>query len=134
MTKNEIIAKVKALNLPTNSYIVFGSCPMAVAGLRESSDIDLFASDKVLASLKETGWEQSDEGDKPLVHDVFDAHDNWNFGPSYNPTLEYLLATADVVDGVPFVSLAEVKKWKTIMGRPKDMQDIKLIDNYLAQQ
>ena len=38
MTKNQIIAKMASLNLPQGSYVVFGSAPMAVAGLREAKE------------------------------------------------------------------------------------------------
>lgn len=134
MTKEEIIAKVKALKLPENSYIVFGSCPMAVAGIREAKDVDLLVSEKVFAELREADWRQLHKSltDRPLVHDVFEAHDNWNFS-SYNPTLVHLLAGATIVDGVPFASLKEVRKWKLASGRPKDIVDIGLIDKYLGK-
>lgn len=131
MTKQEIIDKVKELHLPPNSYVVFGSCPLAAHGLREANDVDMMVSKDVFASLKQAGWQEVDKGkdDKPLAHDVFDVHDNWNFS-SYSPTLEHLLETADVFDGVPFASLQEVRKWKIASGRPKDFKDIELIDSY----
>ena len=135
MTKSEIISQVKTLNLPQGSYVVFGSCPLAAAGLREANDIDLLVSDDLLKTLEEAGWQLTDKGqnDKPLTHGVFEAHNHWNFS-SYNPTLEQLLATADIFDGVPFASLEQVRQWKTASGRPKDLADIKLIDSYLSSQ
>ena len=131
MTKEEIITKVKTLNLPKGSYIVFGSCPMAVLGIREANDIDLLVSQEIYEKLKKDGWEEIDKGpnDKPLIRDVFEAHNNWNFS-SYNPTLEDLLTSAIEVDGVTFASLEDVRKWKVASGRPKDVNDIKMIDNY----
>jgi len=136
MTKEEIITKVKALDLPKNSYVVFGSCPLAVAGIREANDVDLFVSEEVFAKLKKTGWRElrKSPDDIPLVYDVFEAHDNWNFS-SYKlaPTLKQLLASAVIVDEIPFASLEEVRKWKAASGRPKDLIDIKLIDKYLAK-
>jgi len=134
MTISEIIAKAKTLNLPEHSYIVFGSCPMAAAGLREANDIDMLVSDSAFRELSRRGWQELQKGpdDKPLVFDVFEAHPNWNFS-SYKPTLEHLLATADVIDGVPFASLDEVRKWKVSSGRPKDLVDTELIDKYLAK-
>lgn len=129
MNKQEIIAKVKRLNLPNNEYVVFGSCPLAAAGLREAQDIDLFVSKAVLEKLKESGWQElyKSANDKPLVYDVFEAHDNWNFS-SYSPPLEHLLSTATIIDGVPFVSLEEVRNWKISSGRPKDLADVELIE------
>jgi len=133
MKKTEIISKIKALNLPQNSYVVFGSAPLAVAGIREAKDIDLFISKKTLSELERRDWKKLYKGpkDEPLTFDVFEAHDNWDFSP-YSPTLKHLLSTATVVDGIPFASLEEVKKWKAATGTPKHLADIKLIDEYLA--
>jgi hypothetical protein len=135
MNKQQIIKQVKALHLPAGSYIVFGSCPLAAVGIRESNDIDLLVTEDVLEELKGRGWRQIDKGganDKPYVHGVFEAHSNWNFS-SYRPTLRHLLQTANRINGVPFASLEEVRKWKLSSGRPKDYTDIKLIDSYLAK-
>ena len=132
MTKQQIIDKVKALNLPKGSFIVFGSCPLAVAGIREANDIDLLVSEKLFSQLQKSGWQELDKGnnDKPLVHDDFEAHVNWNFS-SYKPTLNQLLVTATIIDGIYFASLDEVRKWKMASGRPKDVIDIELINEYL---
>lgn len=135
MTGQDITRKVKKLGLANGSYVVFGSCPMAVAGIRESSDIDLLVSEAVFEDLKKQGWQtlHKDKNDKPLVKGDFDVHTNWDFS-SYAPTLKHLLASATVVDGVPFASLEEVRKWKVSSGRPKDLADIKLIDGYLSKK
>ncbi len=130
--KEEIIAKVKTLNLPTGSYVVFGSCPLAIAGIRKANDIDFLVSGELFARLKKAGWRElhKSSNDTPLVRDIFEVHDNWNFS-SYNPTLEQLLASATAVDDIPFASIEEVRKWKVASGRPKDLVDVGLIDEYL---
>ena len=134
MNKEDIISKVKTLKLPQDSFIVFGSCPMVIAGIREANDIDLLVSEEIYERLKNSGWQKVDKGtkDEPLTYDVFEAHKNWNFS-SYNPTLQDLLATSTKVESIPFASLAEVRKWKVASGRDKDIVDIKLIDLYLAK-
>src|SRR3989344_3543000 len=131
MTKEDIVTKVRALGLPKDSYIVFGSCPLAAVGIRESNDIDMLVSEQVYEQLRNDGWQQLDKGprDKPLVHDVFEAHTNWDFS-SYSPTLDELLANAMDIEGVPFASIEDVRKWKVASGRPKDLVDIGLIDEY----
>lgn len=135
MKTAEITAKVKALNLPTGSYVVFGSCPLATAGIREAEDIDLLVSEDMLKQLSKAGWKELEKSsdDKPLAHDVFEAHSNRDFS-SYSPTLEQLLESAEFIDGVPFASLDEVRKWKVASGRPKDKKDIELIDQYIEKQ
>ncbi|HVS58608.1 MAG TPA: hypothetical protein VHD60_02590 [Candidatus Saccharimonadales bacterium] len=134
MTKQDIIDKVKAQNFPAGSYVVFGSCPLAAADIRESADIDMLVSPELLETLKQKGWQQIDKGanDKPYTYDVFEAHSSWDFS-SYSPTLDQLLGTADTIEGVPFASLQEVRKWKVASSRPKDLRDIELIDSYFAQ-
>jgi hypothetical protein len=132
MKKQEIIIKVKELNLPKGSYVVFGSCPLAAAGIREAGDIDLMVSQEMFAELKKNGWTEINKStdNTPLVFDIFEAYSNWKFG-SYNPSFENLLSSSTKVDGIPFASLQEVRKWKVASGRPKDLADIKLIDKYL---
>lgn len=134
MNKRVIINKVKSLNLPIGSYIVFGSCPMAVAGIREAGDIDFLVSEHLFNELKNSGWKQIEKSpnDKPLVKDDFEAHANWNFS-SYQPTLKHLLETADIIENIPFASIYEVLKWKTSSGRPKDLVDLELINRFLDQ-
>ena len=132
MTQEEIISKVKELNLPKGSYVVFGSCPMTIAGIREAGDIDMLVSKEVFDDLRTKGWKVVDKGreDKPLTYDYFEAHDNWNFS-SYNPTLEQLLEKATYIEEVPFASLEDVLKWKKASSREKDLKDIELIQKHL---
>lgn len=132
MTKEEVIAKLKTLDLPESSYVAFGGCPLAVAGIREVKDIDLLVSTEALAKLKAAGWKEvyKSPGDQPLTHDIFEAHDNWDFSP-YSPTLAHLQANATIVDGIPFASLEEVRKWKIASGGAKHLADVELIDAYL---
>lgn len=135
MTGKEIISKVKKLNFPKGSYIVFGSCPLAIVGIREANDIDLLVSPEILKKLRTLGWKQVIKGpnDTPLVRDVFEAHDDWNFS-SYSPTLQDLLTNAIEVDGILFASIEDVRKWKVASGREKDFKDIELIDLFLEKQ
>ncbi len=115
MPREQIIAKVKELNLPKGSYVVFGSCPLAVAGIREANDIDLLVSEEVFAQLRGAGWQEKDKGpkDKPLAFDCFEAHQNWDFSP-YSPTLKQLLASATEVDGITFASLLKFENGKKL--------------------
>lgn len=134
MTAADIIKQVKALGLVSGSYIVFGSCPLAAAGLREAGDIDLLVSEEQRTLLEQAGWKEIRKGknDHPLTSGDIEAHDRWDFS-SYSPTLEQLLKSATIIDGVPFASLEEVRKWKVASGRPKDLADIALIDAHLTK-
>jgi len=135
MKIEEIIERVKTLNLEPNTYIILGSCPMAIYNLREVSDIDIMVTKKIYDKLKNVGWEYKykDINDGPLSNGVFEVLTGFRFG-TYRPTLSQLLEKAVTIDEVVFSSLGEVRKWKSLLGRPKDMADIKLIDDYLNNQ
>ncbi|HZE87628.1 MAG TPA: hypothetical protein VE090_05510, partial [Methylomirabilota bacterium] len=131
MNKQEVINKMKSLNLPKGSYIVYGSAPFVIHGIREVNDIDMYVTKEIFEDLKKKGWKKVYKGlkDEPLTYDIFEAHDTWEFSP-YSPTLPDLLSRATEVEGITFASLIDVKKWKQGSGRPKDIVDLKLIDDY----
>ena len=132
MTKQEIIDAVKSLNMPLGSFVVFGSGPLAVAGIREAGDVDMLVTPDLLQRFKNEGWTKvvKSSGDEPYTNGHFEAHDNWDFSP-YSPTLEHLLKTADIYDGIPFASLPEVRKWKQSSVGEKNLKDVILIDKHL---
>ena len=47
------------------------------------------------------------------------------------PRQKNLLKMAEIIEGIPFAPLTEVLKWKKAFGRPKDVVDIELIEQYL---
>ena len=133
MGPEEIIKSVKSLKLPKDSFIVYGSCPMALVGIRKAGDIDLYVTAGTLEELKKRGWKMVEKGikDTPLVYGVFEAHDNWEFS-EYRPTFLELLSRADLVEGIPFASLEDVRKWKLASDNPKFARDVELIDGYYS--
>lgn len=134
MTIKEVITKVKSLELPPDSYVVYGSGPLAAVGIREVNDIDLLVSSDLLNELKLLGWTVVKKGpnDAPLTRDVFEAHGHWDFSP-YSPALNELVSRAFYIDEVPFASLLDVKKWKESSGGEKHLKDVALIDEYLRK-
>lgn len=129
MTPKQIVKQIKDLNLPKGEYIVFGSGPLCLHGIRDCRDIDLFVSPRIYRELKAAGWKEKTEF-TALEKEPFEAAPDWDFGP-YNPSLKELLARADIFDGIPFASLPDVIAWKKAFGREKDKVDIELIETYL---
>jgi hypothetical protein len=123
-----IAAEVKKLGLPKNSYIVVGSGIMSALNIRDSNDIDLTVTHDVFVMLQKQGWEKGESDFTNVLQKYpFDVGEEWA-----GKTSEELLSTATVIDGVPFLSLGDLRDWKQKHARPKDLQDICLIDNYLA--
>ena len=129
--------KVKALNLPLDQIIVIGSGILDQLGIRPASDIDLAASSDLMKKLSE----ESDDWSKKFgynqrfyfVKDDGSAEvwDGWDFDGqtvSYDDLLDYAVE----YDGVRFVDLEFLRKWKSWRGREKDVRDVELIDEWRA--
>jgi mannose-6-phosphate isomerase-like protein (cupin superfamily) len=137
MNKADIISQVKTLGLSDGTYVVFGSCPMAAAGIREAGDIDLYVTPKVLEEFKQKGWKKvvKGPGDEPYMDGVFEAHGSWDFSHChYNPTFQHLLKNSELIDGVRFASLEEVRRWKAGSEGEKHANDARLIEKYLKEK
>jgi len=130
----EIVKKVKALGFPRGSFVVFGSGPLALAGIREANDVDMLITPELYAKLELEGWQKISKGlgDEPLIQGDIEVHPNWDFS-SYKPSLKDLLSRAKYVDGVAFASIADVRKWKVDHDHPNREEVLRQIDTYLRE-
>ncbi len=118
--------RIAELNLDKDSYIVVGSGILGALGIRESSDIDLVVTEDVYQRIKKLGWKKALWGDHIVFQqDVFDIGNDW-----YGERVEDLLKRAQVIDGVPYLSVDDVYEWKKKQGREKGLRDLTLIDDY----
>ena len=131
------VDKVKALNLPLDQIIVIGSGILDQLGIRPASDIDLAASSDLMKKLSdESGdWLKKFDDNQRFyfVKDDGSAEvwDGWEFDGqvvSYDDLLDYVVE----YDGVRFVNLEFLSQWKKWRSREKDVQDVKLIDEWRA--
>ena len=131
-----IIKEIKSLNLPFGKYAVFGSGPLHIHGIRETTDVDIVVLPEIYNQLKRSGWvEKSWESGPPgryLQLGNIEIVDNWKYG-EYNPDPLEIISNAEIIHGIPFVRLEEVLKWKRVFGREKDKKDIKLIEEFLKR-
>ncbi|MDX1536012.1 MAG: hypothetical protein R3346_04605 [Candidatus Spechtbacterales bacterium] len=132
----DIIDKAKKLNLPRGKYAIFGSGPMTIYKIRDSRDVDIIVTKDLYSIIKnnpefkEKTW---DDGDRYLVKDNIGIFHSWNYG-EYRPDVDKLIDQAELVEGIPFVPLQEVLKWKKAFGREKDKKDIQLIEKYINSE
>ncbi len=128
-----IISTVKSLNFPLGQYVVVASGIMEALGIRNSSDIDIAVTLELHTRLSETNdWKKEIKYNK-----VFLQKDKIEIIPSldwdkFPIKTEEAIAKAMVIDGVAFMNLEMLKKFKFALGREKDFADIKLIDDYIA--
>ena len=129
--------KVKALNLPLDQIIVIGSGILDQLGIRPASDIDLAASSDLMKKLSEESgdWIKKFDDNQRFYFVKSDGSaevwDGWEFD---GQTVSYgeLLSQSVKYDGVRFVDLEFLRKWKSWRGREKDVRDVELIDEWRA--
>ncbi len=123
------IQRVKDLGLPLDQLVVIGSGLLDVYGLRSADDIDLVVSESLYDSLKiRRDYQESTKHDERcLTADKVEVWQTWGAGYEF----KVLLSNAVTIDGVSFISpdLLIVKKRE--LGRDKDLNDIKLLEQYL---
>lgn len=131
----DIVEEVKKLGFPLGEYIVVGSGVLQAHGIREAKDIDIVATDYLCDQLKAAGWDEKPgkESGRALIKGNIEVMSDCKTG-SYRPNTEDLIDAAEIIRGVPFMSLIELKKFKQALGREKDARDIELIDLYLEKK
>jgi hypothetical protein len=127
-----IIERIKELNFPAGQYVIIGSGPMDALGIRPAKDIDIAVMPELFKTLRASGeWEEEERYGK-----IFLMRDGGlNINPElswsdYPTTTAEAIASALVIDGVSFMNLEELKRFKTALGREKDKADVVLIEAY----
>ena len=85
------------------------------------------------ANLRASGeWEEEERYGKIfLKKDAVEVNPRLDW-ESYSTTAEEAIASATIIDGVPFINLNELVTFKRALGRGKDLPDIVIIEEYLA--
>ena len=129
---NQLLGKLNSLGLSADDYAVFGSGPMFAHGIKDlGHDLDIIA--------RGNAWRQACSTSSPptaifggLVVNLFNGEieifDSWALG---DWDVNDLIDTAEIIEGIRFVTLENVVKWKRLMGREKDQIHIKMIEDYL---
>ncbi|HTK33185.1 MAG TPA: hypothetical protein VL335_01410 [Candidatus Paceibacterota bacterium] len=137
-----IFDKVRALNLPLGKYVVVGGV-MEALGIRKNNDVDVVVTKDLFNKLKAASLYKTCDcteceeirlkDDKEILKgDGVDIISKYSFRDLYYCPTETLIEKANIIEGLPFVSLDELRKWKSACAREKDLADIKLIDGYLS--
>lgn len=124
--RNEIIEKVKKLDLPINEYWITAGAALVIHGIKSSTrDIDLGCSTKLCDELVQRGFQCKVAEDYKriiTINDSIELFENW------------FVDEIKMIDELPVGSLESIKKQKMKLARKKDLDDIKMIDDYLKKQ
>src|SRR6516165_4732343 len=116
-----ITEAVKRLRFPLGQYVVIGSGTLAALGLRKAEDIDISVLPELYNALRRDGdWDEEERYGKIFLkrHNVeINPQLHWD---GYPTTVEEAIASALVIEGVPFMSIEELMRFKRALGREKD--------------
>jgi hypothetical protein len=128
---------VRDLNLPAGQYAITSSGPVGVREIREIGDIDLVVDDGLWNELASAYPIIQEQGiTKIRISQDIEVLAETSFCAPREPgqpSVAEQIAQADIIDGLPFVSLRHVLYFKREMKREKDEQDIAALERLLDQ-
>jgi hypothetical protein len=130
--------RVRELNLPLGRYAITSSGPMGVREIREIGDIDLVVDDDLWNELSAAYPVIQEHGATKIriSHDIEVLSEGSFSGPgeAAQPSVAEQIAQADIIEGLPFVSLHHVLYIKRQMKREKDERDIAALERFLGRR
>ena len=126
---NSLFDRVKRLNLPEGDFAIFGSGPLIVREIvPASNDLDIICRGRAWDYIRGVGEaEYLTEYNVDIVT-MFDGSltfgNRWGIGAF---DTDELIDNAEIIDGLPFVRLEYVAKYKKISKRPKDLQHLEAL-------
>jgi hypothetical protein len=122
LKKEDIIKILSELALPKTEYWIVAGAAMAMHGVRETNDVDLGCTTKLFEELmpgREVRIIKKHNRRTLSVNDQVEVFEKWN------------VDEIEMIDGFPVATLESLKKQKLEIGREKDLEDIKMIDEFI---
>lgn len=128
-----MISELQTLNLPPDKFAITSSGPLGVRKMREINDFDLIVYPMLWDELAKK-YPVDKDGD---FESIYIGNIQILGGLSYFTDPQYgsvqtQIDSADIIDGIRYVQLPTILAIKKNKTRPKDIQDVKLIERYLA--
>lgn len=125
----DLFAALRSWQLPAGDYAVFGSGPLIVRGIIEAdNDLDVLCRGAAWARAIEIGdlvyLPEHDIEVVSLLGGAITFGTSWAIG-EFDP--DELIDSAEIIEGLPFVRLKDVVRYKEIAARPKDLAHLRLL-------
>lgn len=120
---------LKELNIPKDDFVIYGSAPMVLRGLKEkNNDLDVLVRDSLWDMLS-VKYPNNVKGDYIDINGVSFTHTDKNFLGN----IDEVIKNSDIIDGYHILSILETKRWKEKVGGERHLADARIIDEYLAK-
>ena len=124
LNKEEILYKLKSLNLPKDQYCVMTGAALVLHSIKlNTRDIDIGCSEELFQDLLQQGYklQQVKSFECIIIEDCIEIFRNWQA-----ENIVY-------IEDIPVADIYSIRKYKDNLAREKDLKDIELIDVYLAK-
>ena len=117
--------------------MVIGSGVLGALGIRENNDIDLIVTEAAFARLSRNRRfsKRQSHGREELTADFGEVGTHWSVLQK-SWSFDDLREVSVVIGGVRYITLkfllAAKKSWLKDAGKPKDFEDVELMEGYLA--
>ncbi|MCQ9131422.1 hypothetical protein [Streptomyces hilarionis] len=132
--RNDHFQRLRALGLPRDDFVVAGSAPLFVRGLRDHvSDLDVVARGagwrraRTLATPVPAPYGRGTVLSVGLADQRIEILNAW-FPKLFGP-VDRIIESAEVIEGIRFLSLSDTLRWKDVLRRPKDVHDLAVADS-----
>ena len=123
LNKKDILTILSQLPFPPNSFWIVMGGALVLHGIRDTTrDIDIGCTNELFELLKSTGYNVriSRSGQECIDYcDIVHIYREWKADSFV------------IIDHIPVVDLLSIIKDKKALGRPKDLADIDLIQEFL---
>lgn len=130
-TITDIKCHLKACGIDSENGIVVSSGVLAAHNLRRAQDIDIVVTADKFKQLQATGLfnlAYFQDGAPCLRMGSMEIFVKWDQPGDTKPNFSDLYKDSELISDVRFLKLERVKQWKTRWSRPKDVQDLELIE------
>jgi len=129
-----LLSELDKLNLPKDKYAITSSGPMGIRNIREIGDLDIIVYPEIWQDLSkkykiviENNINSIYIGNMQILGDK-SIYTNPKFGDLISQ-----IDNADLINGHRYVQLKTVLEIKKQKDRQKDIDDVKLIEDYLSK-
>lgn len=126
-----LFRQLKSLNLPANEFAVFGSGPLIIRNIiAAANDLDIICRGSAWETVQQLGtMEYLDEYD---ISVVIMCDGRISFGTSWgigDVDIDELIDSAEIINGLPFVRLEHVVRYKKARASDKDVLHLKAFED-----